>query len=297
MARIDNPILSLRVRAFGRSVARWDTAITLSTLWLAVCVFILLFGVEFAPYRPTSIDLTHRLAPPAFAGGTWSHFLGTDDLGRDVLSRLIYATRISLLVAVIGVPLGAVIGALIGFLAAYMRGLVDETVTMLVDAQAALPYMIVALSVIAFLGNNVVLLMIIIGSYGWERYARLSRSLSMSLLERGFVVAAQTYGVSGVPLFVRHILPNALGIFFVNMTITFAEIMLLESSLSFLGLGFQPPVASLGNMIGLGREYMLSAWWVAVFPGTVICLTALSASLIGDGLRDRFDPSAREAAR
>lgn len=273
-----------------RFVRTADLSVRLSLGWMAICLAVVALGGILSPYDPNAIDLLARLQPPAFLTGDTAHMLGTDDLGRDILSRLLHAMRVSLLVVVIGMPIGATVGAIVGFLAAYFRGIVDELISMLIDAQAALPYMIVALSVIAFLGSNTVLLMIVIGSYGWERYARLSRSLSLSLLQRGYVVAAQTYGVSGFTLYRRHLLPNAMGVLLVNMTMTFAEIMLLESSLSFLGLGFQPPVASLGNMIGLGREYILTAWWVAVLPGLAICLTALSASFIGDELRDRFHP-------
>ena len=258
--------------------------------WLALCVFIAVFADLISPYDYAEVDLRARALPPVFIGGTFAHPLGTDDLGRDVMSRLFFSIRISIFVALIGTLIGAVLGTMLGFLAAHFGGVVDDLITLLIDVQAALPFMMVALLITAMFGSSIVLFIVVVGIYGWERYARLARGLALSAKERGYVTAARSYDASPIRIYWRHILPNILSALFVNATLNFPEIILLESALSFLGLGIQPPLSSLGNMLGLGREYLLSAWWIAVIPGIVIILTGLAVSVIGDHLRDLYDP-------
>ena len=273
-----------------RILSGTSPTLVLAIGWLAFCCIAAVLADILAPYDIAAIDLRSRLTPPVFLGGSFEHWLGTDDLGRDLYSRLLHSIRISIFVALAGTMIGAVIGTSLGFLAAYAGGLVDDFVMLLIDTQAALPFMIVALLVIALFGTSLTLFVIVVGIYGWERYARLARGLALSIQRRGYVTAAYAFGAGPVRVYLRHVLPNAAAALIVNATLNFPETILLESALSFLGLGIQPPMSSLGNMLGYGREYLLSAWWIAVLPGVLIVVTALSVSIIGDALRDRLDP-------
>jgi peptide/nickel transport system permease protein len=261
--------------------------------WLVATVAIALTVELTAPYHYAQIDLRARLQPPVFLGGEWRHFLGTDELGRDVLSRLFYSIRMSLLVALLGTAIGAVAGTLLGFVAAHFRGWVDDLVMTLVDFQASMPFMIIALSVLAFFGNSLPLFIALMGLFGWERYTRLVRGMTLSAKEHGYAIAIRQLGASPWRVYGRHILPNIASVLIVNVTLNFPEHIILETGLSFLGLGVQPPLTSLGNMVGHGREYLQSAWWIAVFPGFAIVFTTLSMSIVGDWARDRLDPTLR----
>ena len=268
--------------------------VALAGVWIAAMVVISVGADWLAPYDYAAMDLRARLQPPVFmAGGSWAHPLGTDDLGRDVLSRLFHSIRISLLVALLGTVIGAVLGTAVGLLAARCRGWVDDVVMAFIDFQAALPFLILALAAIALLGNSFVLFVAVMGIYGWERYARIVRGLTFAAQAQGYAVALRTIGASSWRIYLAHILPNVASAIIVNMTLNFPETVLLETSLSFLGLGIQPPMTSLGNMVGFGRDYLLTAWWIAVCPSAVIFLTTLAFSLLGDRLRDRLDPTLR----
>ncbi|GAB5471099.1 MAG: ABC transporter permease [Rhodospirillales bacterium] len=277
---------------FGGALRRFPLAIQLSLFWLGVMVLTALFADLLTPYDYTAMNLRARLQPPLFFGGEWAHPLGTDQLGRDLLSRLIVSIRMSLLVALAGTVIGAVLGVAIGFVAAHFRRWVDDLLMVLVDFQAAMPFMILALTVLAFFGNSLTLFIAVMGLYGWERYARLTRGLTLAARNHGYVQALECLGARPVRLYGRHVLPNIASVLIVNMTINFPETVLIESSLSFLGLGIQPPLTSLGNMLGFGRGYLTSAWWIAVFPGLVVMLTVLAMSILGDWARDRLDPTA-----
>jgi peptide/nickel transport system permease protein len=246
-----------------------------------------------APFHYTTQDLGNRLQPPAFLGGPAQYWLGTDELGRDLLSRLIYATRFSILVAIAGTTIGAVLGTALGFFAAHFRGWIEESVMMLVDAQASLPFLLLALAVLAFFGNSLTLFILILGINGWETYARLARGMVIAANAQGYAVAVRSLGGTPLAIYGRHILPNIAAVLIVQYTLNFPQTILLETSMSFLGLGIQPPLTSLGQMLGAGRAHLLSAWWIAVLPGTMIFLTTLSISILGDWLRDRFDPTLR----
>jgi peptide/nickel transport system permease protein len=285
---------SQRVRGrWRRAAADCPPLVAVCVFWLAATIFVA-FAVELiAPYHYAQIDLRARLAPPAFAGGTWKHVLGTDELGRDVASRLFYSIRMSLLVALLGTAIGAAIGTALGFLAAHFRGWVDDAVIVAVDFQASMPFMIIALSVLAFFGNSLTLFIALMGLFGWERYTRLVRGMTLSAKEHGYAVAIRQLGASPWRVYARHILPNIASVLIDNVTLNFPEHIILETGLSFLGLGVQPPLTSLGNMVGHGREYLQSAWWIAVFPGLAIVLTTLSMSIVGDWARDRLDPTLR----
>jgi peptide/nickel transport system permease protein len=265
--------------------------ILLAIGWIALMVLVAILADLIAPTHYATQNLRARLQPPVFWGGTWAYPLGTDAIGRDMLSRLIYGIRFSIMIAVIGTLIGAVLGTVLGILAAWRRGLVEEAIMMMVDVQAALPFVILALAVLAFFGNSFVLFVIIVGLDGWERYARLARGLVLSAQESGYAVAIRTLGASPLRTYGGHILPNIASALVVQMTLNFPGTILLETSLSFLGLGIQPPLTSLGLLLGSGRALLLNAWWIAVLPGVVIFLTTLSMSLFGDWLRDRLDPT------
>ncbi|GLS36553.1 ABC transporter permease [Mesorhizobium tianshanense] len=242
-----------------------------------------------APQGYNDQNLLIRLKPPSFLGGPHGYYFGTDELGRDVFSRVLFSLRFSLLIAVTGTLVGAGFGTLLGFLAAHFQGLWEDILSALVDFQASIPFMIFALAALAFFGNSIFLFVILLGLYGWEVYARLVRGLVLSAKELGYVEALRNLGFHPIRIYSRHVLPNIGGALLVQITLNFPGIILLESGLSFLGLGIQPPLTSLGLMIGSGREFMTTAWWTAVAPGTVIFLTALSVTLVGDWFRDRLD--------
>ncbi|NKE48726.1 ABC transporter permease [Roseomonas frigidaquae] len=262
-------------------------------VWLASMLAVALLADVISPYAYTALDLRNRLSPPIGMGGSWLHPLGTDELGRDVMARLIYSIRMSLLIAFGATIIGAVIGTTLGFLAAHFRGFVEQVVLALVDFSASLPFLILALSVLAFFGNSMVLFICLLGLHAWERYARIARGLAISANGQGYAAAVRQLGASPWRIYGRHVLPNIASTLIVSMTLAFPEIILLESGLSFLGLGVQPPETSLGSMVGYGREYLTRAPWILLAPAFTIILTTLSVSLIGDWLRDRMDPTLR----
>lgn len=288
--------LLLRLRSLARPGPRPgrrrllpSPLVALALVWLAAMMVAALAAPALAPYAITKLDLAHRLAPPGSVG----HWLGTDELGRDVLSRLLMSIRLSLLVAFGAALLSAVVGTTLGFLAAHLRGAVEQAVLMAADFQASLPFLILALSVLAFFGNSLLLFICLMGLLGWERYARIARGLALAASGQGYAAAVRHLGASPARVYVRHILPNTASTLIVSMTIVFPEIILMESSLSFLGLGVQPPETSLGSMVGYGREYLTTAPWIMLAPAGTIVATTLGLSLVGDWLRDRLDPTLR----
>jgi peptide/nickel transport system permease protein len=265
--------------------------VALAMLWLATMVAIALLADAIRPYGITAMDLRARLQPPVGFGGDWAHPLGTDELGRDVFSRLIESIRMSLLIAFGATIIAAVFGTTMGFLAAHFRGWVEQTVLMLIDFQASMPFLILALSVLAFFGNSLPLFICLMGLYGWERHARISRGLAIAANAQGYAAAVRQLGAGPMRIYLKHVLPNIASTLIVAATLSFPEVVLLESGLSFLGLGVQPPMTSLGNMVGYGREYITRAPWILLSPCCVIVLTTLSVSILGDWLRDRLDPT------
>ncbi|MGF1657932.1 MAG: ABC transporter permease [Rubrimonas sp.] len=258
--------------------------------WIGLVLVVAILADLLAPYPYTALDLRNRLIPPFTVA---AHPLGADELGRDVLSRLVVSIRISLLIAFGATAISAVLGTTMGFLAAHFRGWVEQAVLMLADFQAAMPFLILALAVLAFFGNSLPLLVGLMGFYGWERYARISRGLAISATAQGYAAAVRQLGATPRRVYLAHILPNIASTLIVSMTLVFPEVILLESGLSFLGLGVQPPMTSLGNMVGYGRDYITRAPWIMLAPATVIVLTTLAVSLVGDWLRDRLDPTLR----
>ncbi|MGK9051416.1 ABC transporter permease [Neorhizobium petrolearium] len=280
-----------KARRLGiKDAGRPRFVILLCIVWLALVLLVAAGADHLAPFSYTEQSLLNRLKPPAFLSGDPKYLLGTDGLGRDVLSRLIYATRMSVVIAILGSMIGATFGTLLGFLAAHFRGLIEDVVMVFVDFQASMPFFIIALAVLAFFGNNFELFLVVVGLYGWEVYARLTRGLVLQANGQGYAFAIRTLGVHPARIYMRHILPNILSVLIVQLTLNFPELILIETSLSFLGLGIQPPQTSLGLMLGEGRNYLATAWWTGVPAGTVIFLTTLSISLVGDWLRDKLDP-------
>ena len=261
--------------------------------YLGLVVLIAIFAPLLQPYDHAAQDLFEIRNPPVFMGGDWRYILGTDDLGRDVLSRVIYGTKISVAIALVGTGIGAVLGAFLGIVAAHFRGWVDDLIMMLVDAQSSLPFLIFALAVLAFFAGSFWVLVIVVGIDGWERYARLSRGMTLASDGNTYIEAVRALGVPTWKIYARHLLPNILPALMIQFTINLPGTILLETSLSFLGLGVQPPMTSLGQMLGYGRDYLLQAPWIAVAPGMTIFFITLSVSILGDWLRDHLDPSLR----
>lgn len=260
----------------------------------AVCLFVFFFcgllAPWIAPYDIEQMDLGARLLMPFTS---LAHIFGTDELGRDVFSRLVYSLRLSFLLAIAGTILGAVIGTALGFLAARFDGLIDDVLNAAVDFTASLPFIILALTILAFLGTNVTVIIVIMAVYGWDRYARLTRNLARSAYTEGYANALEGLGIPTWRIAIKHILPNIASALVVNMTLNFPGMILLETSLSFLGVGVQPPMSSLGTMLGFGRDYLTTAWWIAVIPGVVIVMSTLSMSILGDYVQQKLEPQAR----
>ena len=262
----------------------------LGTLLTGAMLTLVLLSVWLFPDRGSLMDLAARLTQPFTY---WAHPLGTDPLGRDVLARVLVGGRISLLVGFTSVLGASVLGIAVGLVAGYYRGFWDMLLMRCVDVQLALPFILVALTFISILGGglgNIILFMMV---SQWVQYARLVRGMVLSVREREFVQAARAFGVRDLAMLRHHILPNVIGPVIILMTLNVANNILLESSLTFLGLGVDPLIPSWGGMLADGRTYMQTAWWVSVFPGVAIMLTVLGLNLLGDWLRDRIDPTVK----
>ena len=260
---------------------------------LAVAI-VALAAPWISPQDPTRQSLRGRLAAPTLEGSDGrAHLLGTDHLGRDVLSRVIWGARVSLLVGFAAVVVGGLIGATLGILAGYRGGWLDSAIMTLADAQLAFPFILLAIGIIAVLGPSFPTLIVVIGLSGWMSYARVLRSQVLVLRSREFVDAIHALGGSVGRIITRHILPNVLSTLVVIATLELARSIVLEATVSFLGLGVQPPTPSWGGMVYEGREYLDSAWWISICPGLVLMLTSLVVSRTGDWLRDLLDPTLR----
>ena len=244
-----------------------------------------------SPHDPLAVNIRHRLAPPAWMeGGNIENVLGTDQVGRDLLSRMIYGGRVSLVSGVAAVLMSATIGVMLGLAAGYFGGSTDWTIMTVINVMLTFPFVLLALAVIAVLGPSLVNMIIVLGIAGWPIYARTVRAETLTIRERDFVVAARALGMSHLRLVFRQIVPNLVSLIVVIGTLQVAQVIVLESFLSFLGLGIQPPTPAWGNMLGEGRVYMLNSWWIATFPGLAIFLTTLTINLMGNALRDWLDP-------
>jgi len=274
------------LRRLGR--LKWGLAASVTLLAIVASA---IFAPAIAPHDPLAVNISHRLAPPVWMeGGTSRHVLGTDQVGRDLLARVIYGGRISLVIGVAAVLISTTIGVLLGLVGGYFGGCPDWTIMTAVNVLLTFPFVLLALAVIAVLGASLGNMIVVLGVAGWPIYARVVRAETMAIREREFILAGRALGMSHARIIFRQILPNLVSPIVVIATLQVAQVIVLESFLSFLGLGVQPPTPAWGNMLGEGRVYMLNSWWIAAFPGLAIFLTTLAINLMGNALRDWLDP-------
>jgi peptide/nickel transport system permease protein len=293
-AAAEAPGVAAQAAAAGRR-ARRTRALTLAGAGFVV-LLVLLAGAApwIAPHDPLRQSLRARLhAPTLEAADGHARLLGTDHLGRDVLSRVIYGARVSLLVGFAAVIVGGLVGSALGLLAGFRGGWTDSVIMTLADAQLAFPFILLAIGIIAVLGPSFPTLIVVIGLSGWVAYARVLRSQVLSLRSREFVDAIHALGGSVPRILLRHIVPNVLSSLVVIATLELARAIVLEATLSFLGLGIQPPTPSWGGMVHEGREYLDTAWWISTCPGLILMATSIVVSRTGDWLRDLLDPTLR----
>ena len=277
------------VRQFWRTFSRNRLALVGGVVVGALVVFAVL-APFLAPWDPNKLDTKRILAPPSK-----SHWLGTDQLGRDVLSRVLYGARISLAVGFVSVGIATLIGVLLGSAAGYQGGVVDNVSMRLVDLMLVFPRFFLLLAVLALLRPSIWTIMTIIGLTGWMGVARLVRAEFLTLREREFVIWSESIGAGTLRVVFRHILPNAVAPVLVAMTLGIPAAILMESGLSFLGLGVQPPYATWGNILNDGKDVLEIAWWMTLYPGLAILITVLSYNLMGEGIRDALDPRLRQS--
>ncbi|MDQ6960251.1 MAG: ABC transporter permease [Mariprofundaceae bacterium] len=269
------------------SVSLWSNhpLLFVGSVIVATVAVLAVFAPLIAPYDPAAIDVKDILLPPS-----WEHWCGTDTLGRDVFSRMLYGARVSLAVGFVAVGIAIAIGVLLGALAGHLGGYVDASIMRATDMVLCFPTFFLILAVIAFLEPSIWNIMIVIGLTSWMGVARLVRAELLSLREREFVLAAKSLGVSGFRLVWGYLLPNAMGPILVSAVLGIAGAVLVESGLSFLGLGVQPPDPSWGNILTEGKDNIQIAWWLSFYPGLAILITVLGYNLLGEGLRDLTDP-------
>jgi peptide/nickel transport system permease protein len=263
---------------------------------LLFLVIPVIFAAQIAPHDPLKGSLSKRLKPPAWAqGGSIEYPLGTDKMGRDILSRIIYGSRVSLMVSFIAIFIGGAIGTTLGLISGYFGGKVDAVIMRLVDISLSLPTILLALVLVSAVGPGYGPVITVITVLFWARYARLARGETLSIKERDFVARARVAGASHIRIMVRYIFPNIVNSLVVLATLQVGAVILLESTLSFLGVGIPRPTPAWGVMVADGRELIVTAWWVSMFPGLAIMLTVLALNLFGDWLRDHLDPKLKQA--
>ena len=276
------------------ALAQW---ISKRKAWGAVPFALILFGFILlailaplvAPLDPLNQSLLARLKPPGFSANGVTRWLGSDELGRDLLSRVIYGTRISLLVALLSVCVSGSLGTLIGLIAGYRRGRIEIVIMRAVDIMMSIPAILLAILMVAVLGPSITNLVIVLGLTRWPRYTRIAYAQTLVIANMPYVTAARLAGARMPRILFRHLLPNIMAPLIVVATLEFGLMILYEAGLSFLGLGIQPPTPSWGTIMNAGRDYIASAWWITVFPGASLFLVVLSVNLLGDYLRDYFD--------
>lgn len=273
-----------------RRISR-DAAGLFGLLFLILIIALGLAAPLVSPHDPLGQNLRKRLMPPAWmAGGDSQYPLGTDQLGRDIASRIIYGTRVSLLVGFGTVSIAGTLGVMLGLGCGFFGGLLDDVVMRIADAQLAIPFILLAIAVIGALGSGLLNIIVVLGVTGWVVYARVTRASVLSIRESEFVLAARTVGASSIRIMLRHVLPNCIAPIIVVGSYQLATMIFNEAALSFLGLGVAGTTPSWGNMLGDGRDYLSNAWWLATLPGVALTLTVLSINLVGDWLRDVLDP-------
>jgi ABC-type dipeptide/oligopeptide/nickel transport system permease subunit len=276
--------------------ARWRRFLFRPTTFLSLLVLTVFFAAALLPqaalpHNPTQQSLRTRFTPPAWVeGGSSRHLLGTDNLGRDLLSRIVRGARASLLITTLSVLAGASIGVVLGLLAGYFGGWLDEVISRLIDVQLAFPLILLMIAVVGLLGASLTVLVAALSLAAWPRYARLVRGSTLSIRGQEFVEGAKALGGRPLPILFKHVAPNVVAPVIVFTTFELSRILLIESALSFLGLGVPPPQPSWGSIIADGRSYLVEAWWVSALPGIAIILVVLAFNFLGDGLRDYLDP-------
>ncbi len=283
--RESDSYLRRSVRSFVRVPRNWlPVIIIVAGLMMALVPF------EWLPFDATRVNLSERLQAPTFSMGRNSHFLGTDVLGRDVFSRVVFAARWTFLVSLTAVVISTSLGTLAGLLAGFHGGKIDALLSRLMDVQIAFPVVLLAISVLAVAGPSLINMILVLGLVDWAQYARVIRGSTLRIRQNDYVESARAVGASDRRIIFHHILPNVTSTILVLTTFSAARLMLTESALSFLGLGVTPPATTWGDMIGGGRDYIYQAWWITALPGVMITATVLAMNLLGDSLRDNFDP-------
>lgn len=283
-----------RLRSLCRELWR-DKAGLVGVALIAALVFMALAAPLLAPHDPAAQDLRARLKPPVwFAKGSWNHVLGTDHLGRDILSRVIYGARVSLLVGTAVVLLAGTFGVVMGLVAGYRGGRTDSFVMRWIDTQVAFPGLLLALIILAVIGPSMTTVIIVLALNGWMVYGRMTRSAVLSVRQTAYVEAAEIIGCSSRRVIFRHILPNLTSPLLTLAILEFARIVLAEAALSFLGLGIQPPATSWGLDVATGKDYIFRAWWLVTMPGIAISITVLAVNLVASWMRLISDPQERE---
>lgn len=284
-----------RVRRPGRLASKLSYQTVIPLAIIAVVVLTAIFADLLAPYSPTETSLRDKLRPPFWEqGGSWGNLLGTDSLGRDLLSRMMHGARVSLLVAVLTLAAGGGLGTTIGLVSAYYGGRLDAALMRTADATLAFPAILFAILLVVVIGGGVNTVVIALALVLWARYARVIRGEALAIREKDFIAQARIVGSSPRHIIVRHLLPNVLNTLTVLLTLQVGWVIIVEASLSFLGAGIPPPTPAWGSMIAEGREHITGAWWVSFFPGLGILLTVLAFNMLGDWLRDILDPQLRQ---
>ena len=274
-----------------RQVRRWPL---FSIIVIAVLIIFAVFAPLIAPHDPKIGELEDRHVPPLFFGGTADHILGTDGLGRDIFSRVVYGSRVTVSIAALALGVGCVIGTLLGIVSGYYGGWVDEVIMRMVDIKFAVPLILIALALVVSLGSSLGLLLGLLVFMVWGHFSRQVRAEVLVIIKTDYVSAARLSGASPIRIMSHHILPGVISIMVVVGTLQVGAIVLAEASLSFLGAGVPPPTAAWGSMVSDGRLYIVTAWWVSLIPGLAIGMLVVSITLLGDWLRDRLDPQLRQ---
>lgn len=278
------------MKSFIRRLSDRKTA-TIGLFFLLLVILIAITAPLLVPMDPTEQSIERRLNPPMWVNEDGErHWLGTDQLGRDVLSRVILGSRVSILVASGAVFIGGAIGLIVGLVSGYSGGRIDSILMRIVDMQLAFPFLLLALTMVTILGPSIMNVVLVLSITSWISYAKVVRSSVLAIKHSEFIEATRAAGTSKFSILFRQILPNVISPFIVVASFQVATLIIAESSLSFLGLGVPPSEPTWGAMLADGREYMANAWWIAVYPGLMLMLVAMSANLFGDGLRDALDP-------
>lgn len=282
--------MSVSVAGSARLIRRTPTGVVISVVVLTLIVLMAIFAPLIAPHDPNTQNLLGRLKPPGTVARNTLYLIGSDELGRDTLSRLIYGARVSLFVAVASVLLSGIFGSVIGMLAAFYRGWTETLIMRLVDIVLSVPAILLAIITVAVLGPGLLNVVLILALTRWPRYARVAYGQTLTVANMPYLRLSRFMGAGWFRVLWRHVLPNIAGGLIVVATLEFGLMVLFEAGLSFLGLGVQPPTASWGAMLSTGRNYVATAWWLSVMPGAALFLLVLSVNFIGDHLRDRLDP-------